>query len=116
MKVDLLVKNVKVFNSYLKKFKDGNVAILNNKFLYIDNNKNIEFEASSTIDGKNQYMIPGFIDIHMHIESSMMTPAPFCHHLSKNGVTTIVAEPHEIANVFGKKGIKSDILVTKVLL
>lgn len=107
MKVDLLVKNVKVFNSYLKKFKDGNVAILNNKFLYIDNNKNIEFEASSTIDGKNQYMIPGFIDIHMHIESSMMTPAPFCHHLSKNGVTTIVAEPHEIANVFGKKGIET---------
>lgn len=107
MKVDLLVKNVKVFNSYLKKFKDGNVAILNNKFLYIDNNKNIEFEASSTIDGKNQYMVPGFIDIHMHIESSMMTPAPFCHHLSKNGVTTIVAEPHEIANVFGKKGIKA---------
>lgn len=107
MKVDLLVKNVKVFNSYLKKFKDGNVAILNNKFLYMDNNKNIEFEASSTIDGKNQYMIPGFIDIHMHIESSMMTPAPFCHHLSKNGVTTIVAEPHEIANVFGKKGIEA---------
>ena len=107
MKVDLLVKNVKVFNSYLKKFKDGNVAILNNKFLYIDNNKNIEFEASSTIDGKNQYMIPGFIDIHMHIESSMMTPAPFCHHLSKNGVTTIVTEPHEIANVFGKKGIEA---------
>lgn len=107
MKVDLLVKNVKVFNSYLKKFKDGNVAILNNKFLYIDNNKNIEFEASSTIDGKNQYMIPGFIDIHMHIESSMITPAPFCHHLSKNGVTTIVAEPHEIANVFGKKGIEA---------
>lgn len=107
MKVDLLVKNVKVFNSYLKKFKDGNVAILNNKFLYIGNNKNIEFEASSTIDGKNQYMIPGFIDIHMHIESSMMTPAPFCHHLSKNGVTTIVAEPHEIANVFGKKGIEA---------
>ena len=107
MKVDLLVKNVKVFNSYLKKFKDGNVAILNNKFLYIDNNKNIEFEASSTIDGKNQYMIPGFIDIHMHIESSMMTPAPFCHHLSKNEVTTIVAEPHEIANVFGKKGIEA---------
>lgn len=107
MKVDLLVKNVKVFNSYLKKFKDGNVAILNNKFLYIDNNKNIEFEASSTIDGKNQYMIPGFIDIHMHIESSMMTPAPFCYHLSKNGVTTIVTEPHEIANVFGKKGIEA---------
>ena len=107
MKVDLLIKNVKIFNSYLKKFKDGNVAILNNKFLYIDNNKNTEFEATNIIDGRNQYMIPGFIDIHMHIESSMMTPEPFCHHLSKNGVTTIVAEPHEIANIFGNKGIKA---------
>lgn len=107
MKVDLLVKNVKVFNSYLKKFKDGNVAILNNKFLYIDNNKNIEFEASSTIDGKNQYMIPGFIDIHMHIESSNDDTCIFLPHLSKNGVTTIVTEPHEIANVFGKKGIEA---------
>lgn len=50
-------------------------------------------------------MVPGLIDIHMHIESSMMTPAPFCHQLAKNGVTTIVAEPHEIANVFGDRGI-----------
>lgn len=107
MKVDLLIKNVKVFNSYLKKFKDGNVAILNGKFLYIDNNKNMEFEAYEIVDGQSKWMVPGFIDIHMHIESSMMTPAPFCHHLAKNGVTTIVAEPHEIANVFGEKGIEA---------
>lgn len=105
MKIDLLIKNVKVFNSYLKKFRDGNVAVLDGKFLYIDNNKSEEFESKEILDGNGKYMIPGFIDIHMHIESSMMTPAPFCHHLSKNGVTTIVAEPHEIANVFGKKGI-----------
>lgn len=107
MKIDLLIKNVKVFNSYLKKFRDANVAILDKKFMYIDNNKIEEFEAHNIIDGKNQYMVPGFIDIHMHIESSMMTPAPFCHHLSKNGVTTIVAEPHEIANVFGQEGIEA---------
>lgn len=107
MRVDLLVKNVKVFNSYLKKFKDGNVAILDGKFLYIDNNKSEELEAEKILDGNNRFMIPGFIDIHMHIESSMMTPAPFCHHLAKNGVTTIVAEPHEIANVFGEEGIEA---------
>lgn len=107
MKVDLLIKNVKVFNSYLKKFRDGNVAILDGKFLYIDNSKSEEFTSENVVDGNNRFMIPGFIDIHMHIESSMMTPVPFCHHLSKNGVTTIVAEPHEIANVFGEEGIEA---------
>ena len=105
MKIDLLIKNVKIYNSYLKKFREANVAILNKKILHIDTKKEIEFDAEKVIDGKNQYMIPGLIDIHMHIESSMMTPAPFCHQLAKNGVTTIVAEPHEIANVFGDRGI-----------
>lgn len=105
MKIDLLIKDVKIYNSYLKKFREANVAILNKKILHIDIKKEIEFDAEEIIDGKNQYMIPGLIDIHMHIESSMMTPAPFCHQLAKNGVTTIVAEPHEIANVFGARGI-----------
>lgn len=105
MKIDLLIKNVKIYNSYLKKFKEANVAILDKKILHVDTKKEIEFDAEKIIDGKNQYMVPGLIDIHMHIESSMMTPAPFCHQLAKNGVTTIVAEPHEIANVFGDRGI-----------
>lgn len=105
MKIDLLIKNVKIYNSYLKKFKEANVAILDKKILHVDTKKEIEFDAEKIIEGKNQYMVPGLIDIHMHIESSMMTPAPFCHQLAKNGVTTIVAEPHEIANVFGDRGI-----------
>lgn len=105
MKIDLLIKDVKIYNSYLKKFKEANVAILDKKILHVDTKKEIEFDAEKIIDGKNQYMVPGLIDIHMHIESSMMTPAPFCHQLAKNGVTTIVAEPHEIANVFGDRGI-----------
>lgn len=105
MKVDLLIKNVKVYNSYLKKFREADIAVLKGKFLHIDTKKCENFEAEKIVDGNGKYMIPGLIDIHMHIESSMMTPAPFCYHLAKNGVTTIVAEPHEIANVFGKRGI-----------
>ena len=105
MKIDILVKNVKIFNSYLKKFREADVAVLDGKILHIDSKKNTEFHPEKIIDGQGKYMIPGLIDIHMHIESSMMTPAPFCHHLAKNGVTTIVAEPHEIANVFGDEGI-----------
>lgn len=107
MKIDLLIKNVKVYNSYLKKFRDADVAVLEGKFLHIDTKKSEDFQAEKIIEGNGKYMIPGFIDIHMHIESSMMTPAPFCFHLNKNGVTTIVAEPHEIANVFGERGINA---------
>ena len=53
-------------------------------------------------------MIPGLIDIHMHIESSMTIPSEFSKAAIKQGVTTVVADPHEIANVFGierNKGI-----------
>ena len=107
MKIDLLIKNVKVYNSYLKKFREADVAVLGGKFLHIDTKHSENFQAEKIIDANGKYMMPGLIDIHMHIESSMMTPAPFCHHLAENGVTTIVAEPHEIANVFGKRGIDS---------
>lgn len=107
MKIDLLIKNAKVYNSYLKKFREADVAVLGGKFLHIDTKHSENFQVEKTVDAKGKYMMPGLIDIHMHIESSMMTPAPFCHHLAENGVTTIVAEPHEIANVFGKKGIDS---------
>ncbi len=104
--VDLLIKDVKVFNPYFKKFIDANVAVLDGKFYYIDYKKETEFKARDLVEGNNKHMIPGLIDIHMHIESSMLTPEPFTNHIAKFGTTTIVSEPHEIANVFGVEGIK----------
>ncbi|MFP3415728.1 amidohydrolase family protein, partial [Bacillus sp. SIMBA_074] len=56
--------------------------------------------------GRGRYMIPGLVDIHLHIESTMVTPETFSYGLIQNGVTTIVPEPHEMANVFGIEGIK----------
>mgnify|MGYP000479587357 CR=1 FL=1 len=53
-------------------------------------------------------MVPGLIDIHMHIESSMLTPGAFCRRLAECGVTTIVSEPHEMANVNGMQGVLDD--------
>lgn len=103
--VDLLLKNVNVFNSYYKKFFNADVSILNDKIYYIDKNKNKQYDAKQTIDCNGKYMIPGFIDIHMHIESSMMTPTVFCQKVAECGVTTIVSEPHEMANVAGIDGI-----------
>lgn len=106
MKVDLIIKNVNIFNGYFKKFIKGNAAILKGKFLHIYAGDNIELEADKIIEGKGRYMIPGLIDIHMHIESSMTTAFQFANAVKKFGVTTVVADPHEIANVFGIDGIK----------
>ncbi|SDO78703.1 adenine deaminase [Paenibacillus sp. yr247] len=106
MHVDLLIENVQIYNSYFKTFVQGNAAILDGKFLYIGKRGAESFEAAERLDGEGRYMIPGLIDIHLHIESTMVTPETFSYGLIRNGVTTIVPEPHEIANVFGLDGVK----------
>lgn len=104
--MDLIIKDIQVFNVYSKKFIKSSIVVKNGKFLYttLKDVKNIR--ANSIIEGEGKYLIPSLIDIHLHIESSMVTPEAFSHQLIKNGVTTVVAEPHEIANVFGIVGIK----------
>lgn len=106
-RADLVIRNINVYNSYFKKFNNADVYIKDGKFLYIDQKRNHNIEVETEIDGNNRYMIPGLIDIHMHIESSMVTPKAFCDYTARNGLTTIVSEPHEIANVCGKEGIEA---------
>lgn len=107
MEVDLLVKNLQVFNAYFKKFIPADVAVLNGRFLYISKDWEGQLAPLQVIDGEGQYMIPGLIDIHMHIESSMTTPVNFAKAAIQHGITTVVADPHEIANVFGVEGIEA---------
>ena len=106
MNVQLIIKNLNVYNSYFKKFIKGDVIIHEGKFIHIGTNYEDRLQSENIIDGKNQYMVPGLIDIHMHIESSMTIPSEFSKAVIKQGVTTVVADPHEIANVFGIDGIK----------
>lgn len=113
MQIDLLLKNARVFNAYLKKFISADVAVLNGKFLYIGTKESGRLEPAEVIDAQGKYMIPGLIDIHMHIESSMAAPLTFSRALARNGVTTIVAEPHEIGNVFGLEGIEAMMSATQ---
>ena len=111
--VHLLIKNAKVFNSYLKKFIPADVSVKDGKFYYIDRKKDIVFKAEHVVDAKGLYMIPGLTDIHMHIESSMTTPGFFGKCAGENGVTTVVSEPHEMANVKGIRGILEMISAAK---
>lgn len=102
--VDLIIKNSNVYNTFLQQFEIKDIAILDGKFYYISNNIT-ELKSKKVIDYKDKYIIPGFIDIHMHIESSMTVPSQFSKMALPCGVTTVVADPHEIANVLGINGI-----------
>lgn len=102
--VDLIIENGNVYNTFLQKFENKDIAILDGKFYYISSNMK-ELKAKNIVDYKDKYIIPGFIDIHMHIESSMTVPSQFSKMVLPHGVTTVVADPHEIANVLGIDGI-----------
>ena len=100
--VDFILKNgtiVDVFN--LDTFQ-GDVAIYKGYIVGIG-----QFESKgNVIDVSNKFIIPGLIDGHIHIESTMVRPAEFSRALIKHGITTVVTDPHEIANVSGIEGIQ----------
>lgn len=105
--VDILFKNAEIYNSYFKKFFKGYLAVKNDKIIYTGEKYPENITAKKEVEAAAKYIIPGLIDIHMHIESSMAAPKQFADEIIKRGVTTIVSEPHEIANVFGIEGIKA---------
>jgi adenine deaminase len=100
--VDLILKNGEIVDVFsLETFK-ADVAIYRGYIVGIGH-----FESNEkAIDVSNQYIIPGLIDGHIHIESTMVRPAEFSRAIIKHGITTVVTDPHEIANVSGVEGIK----------
>jgi adenine deaminase len=100
---------VKVFLTFRKTFEDRCVAVKGDRILAVLEAGAAKqmFPDTAVIDGGGRYLIPGFVDIHMHIESSMTYPAEFSRIALPHGTTTIVADAHEIANVFGLEGIRS---------
>lgn len=105
MKEWLWIQQVECLNVFTRRFQRRDVGIVDNRILAVEEPQ--ESRKGHCIDGRGKYLVPGLIDIHMHIESSMAAPIPFAQALLPCGVTTIVAEPHEIANIFGTEGIMS---------
>jgi len=98
---DLVIKNGKIIDVFNAEIIEGDVAIVDGYFAGVGT-----YEGKETIDAKGSYISPGFIDGHVHVESSMVTPQEFTKVLLLHGVTTIINDPHEIANVSGVKGIQ----------
>lgn len=104
MKIDTLIINGKVFNTFNQTFESKDIAINEGKFVRVDTDLN--YDAKKIVDAKGKYLIPGLIDSHMHIESSMTGPANFGKMAVKFGTTTVIADAHEIANVAGLQGLE----------
>ena len=101
-KADLVIKNAKIVNVLTEEIIDGqDVAIVNGRIAGVAQG----YEGEEVIDLKGAYLTPGFIDGHVHIESSMMLPHRFAQAVVPAGTTTVVTDPHEISNVLGLHGI-----------
>ncbi len=98
---DLVLKNCKIINVFTREIEIGDIAITDGKIVGIG-----EYQGKEELDLKNRFVAPGFIDGHVHIESSMLTPPQFAKIIVPKGTTSIIADPHEIANVSGIEGIK----------
>ncbi|NRK74166.1 adenine deaminase, partial [Salmonella enterica subsp. enterica serovar Typhi] len=98
---DLVITNAKIVNVFTGEIMTGDVAIADDTIAGIGS-----YKGKSMVDAKGKYLIPGLIDGHVHIESSMLTPQEFAKILLLHGVTTVITDPHEIANVAGADGIQ----------
>ncbi len=98
----LLIRGASVLNVFSGELEDLNIGIYRDRIVYLGKE---ERKAEEVIDVEG-IAVPGFIDTHLHIESSMVTPVRFAEAVLPHGTTTVVADPHEIANVLGKEGVR----------
>jgi len=102
VKIDLVLRNARLVNVFSGEIHETEIGIHQGFFVGIGKFEHAERE----LDLCGNYVVPGLIDGHVHIESSHLCPEEFCSLLLSHGVTTAVVDPHEIANVFGSKGIR----------
>jgi adenine deaminase len=98
---DIVCKNARVFNPFTCSYETGTLAIKDGIILGIG-----DYHGKTEYDFSGLYIIPGLIDAHVHIESSLLTPREYARLVAIHGTTTVVADPHEIANVAGAAGLE----------
>lgn len=97
---DFVIKNCRIVNVYSEEIEVADIAISGEYIAGVGN-----YDAENNIDGSHLYAAPGFIDSHIHIESSFLCPEELGRLLVPHGTTTIIADPHEIVNVCGVTGL-----------
>ena len=105
-KLTLLIRNSTLLNVFTGEIYEAALGVYKDRIVYVGPDSDAP-AASKTIDAGGKTAIPGLIETHMHVESSMVTPSRFAEAALPHGLTTAFADPHEIANVMGKAGVKA---------
>ena len=99
---DLVLKNAEVFHVFTGEFLNADVAIVDGYIAGVGEN----YTGITEIDLSGKFLLPGYIDSHINLESSTLLPDEFARAAISNGTTTVIMDPHEIANVCGIAGIR----------
>ena len=103
---DLAVENVRFVNVFTGEIYPAVVYVLDGFVAYVEEGGRADPAlAHQVVDGQGAYLTPGFVDPHIHIESTMLTPRAFAAAVVPHGTTTVVTDPHEIANVLGEQAV-----------
>src|SRR5271154_2282712 len=97
---DLVVRGGRVFSVFTREWLETDVAIVDGAIAGLG-----DYEGDETLDADGRYVVPGFVDAHMHLESSKLLVDEFARLVLPFGTTAVVADPHEIANVLGTDGV-----------
>ena len=97
---DLVIAGARVFCAFTREWLDGDVAVAEGRIAGIG-----AFAGGERLDAAGRFLVPGFTDAHVHLESSKLTPAEFARAVVARGTTAVVCDPHEIANVLGADGV-----------
>ncbi len=103
---DLVLRNVQVVNVYTEEILPMDVAIHDGRFAHMALAETEDMDAERYVDGNGSFLVPGFVDCHLHIESTMMTPVNFAEAALPHGTTTVIIDPHEFGNVLGTEAVR----------
>ena len=104
--LNLAITNVQLVNVFTCEIYPADIGILGNRIALVGPAGAYQLEANAYYDGRGKWACPGFVDTHLHIESSMVTPANYAAAVLPFGTTTSIIDPHEIGNVLGMEGIR----------
>jgi adenine deaminase len=98
---DLVIAGARVFSAFTREWLELDVAVFDGVIAGLGS-----YDGGERVDARGQWLVPGFIDAHVHIESSKLTPAEFARAVVPHGTTGVVTDPHEVANVLGPAGVE----------
>lgn len=107
VKADLVIRGASLVNVYTEEIQEGvDIAIKGSRIALVGDARHTIGPETAVVDARGLYACPGFMDAHVHVESSMVTFTEFAKAVLPHGTTCIFADPHEIANVLGLDGLK----------